>query len=124
MINLSKAEEQLMEYIWKFERAFLKDLIDCFPEPKPAAPTIATFLKRMIDKGFVDYKLYGNSREYFPLISKDDYLKNHFNGLVKNNFNDSALKLASFFTTAADLTEAELKELRKIVDQEIEKKKR
>lgn len=122
MINLSKAEEQLMEYIWKYEKAFLKDLIDCFPAPKPAAATVATFLKRMIDKGFVDYKIYGNSREYFPLISKADYLKHHFNGLIKNNFNDSALQLASFFTTAAGLTAAELKELRKIVDQEIEKK--
>lgn len=124
MVNLSKAEEQLMEYIWKYEKIFLKDLIDCFPEPRPAAPTVATFLKRMIDKGFVDYKLYGNSREYFPLISKTDYLKNHFNDLVKTNFNDSALELASFFTTAADLTAAELKMLRKLVDQEIKKKEK
>ncbi|MBX3240639.1 MAG: BlaI/MecI/CopY family transcriptional regulator [Chitinophagaceae bacterium] len=122
MTNLSKAEEQLMEYIWKHEKIFLKELIECFPVPKPAAATVATFLKRMINKGFVEYKVYGNSREYFPLISKADYLKHRFNGLIKNNFNDSALQLASFFTTAADLTTEELKKLRKIVDQEIQKK--
>ena len=111
-----------MEYIWEHKKIFLKDLMGCFPDPKPVAGTAATFIKRMIDKGFVDYKTYGNSREYFPLINKEDYLKNRFDGLVKNNFNDSALQLASFFTTAADLTVTELKELRKIVDQEIEKK--
>jgi BlaI family transcriptional regulator, penicillinase repressor len=122
MTNLSKAEEQIMEYIWEHKKIFLKDLIDCFPDPKPAAATVATFIKRMIDKGFVDYKTYGNSREYFSLVDKADYLKNHFDGLVKNNFNDSALQLASFFTTAANLTVSELKELRKIVDKEIEKK--
>jgi BlaI family transcriptional regulator, penicillinase repressor len=63
MNQLSKTEEQLMEYIWKLEKVFMKDLIDCYPEPKPATTTIATLLKRMQDKGFVGYVLYGNSRE-------------------------------------------------------------
>ena len=70
---LSKTEEQLMEYLWNQEKAFLKDLIDAFPDPKPAATTVATLLKRMTDKGFVGYKLYGNSREYHPMVKKSDY---------------------------------------------------
>ena len=120
---MSKTEEQLMEYIWKAGTAFLKDLIDAFPDPKPAATTVATLLKRMSDKGFVGYKLYGNSREYYPLVKKADYFANHFHGIIKNNFNDSVLQFASFFTTATNLSATQLEELRTIVDQEIEKKK-
>ena len=71
-MKLSKTEEQLMELIWKHERVFLKDLLDSFDDPKPAITTIATLLKRMQDKGFVGYKLYGNSREYYPLVEMLD----------------------------------------------------
>jgi BlaI family transcriptional regulator, penicillinase repressor len=69
-MKLSKTEERLMELIWRNEKVFLKDLIDSYPDPKPAPSTIATLLKRMQDKGFVGYKLYGNSRQYYPLVKQ------------------------------------------------------
>jgi BlaI family penicillinase repressor len=123
-MQLTKAEEQLMEYLWQLEKAFLKDLIEAFPDPKPATTTVVTLLKRMQDKGFVDHKLFGNSRQYFPLVKKADYFSKHVNGMIKNFFNDSALQFASFFTKSTKLTAKELEELRKIIDQEIEKKKK
>ena len=121
---LSKTEEQLMEYLWNQEKAFLKDLIDAFPDPKPAATTVATLLKRMTEKGFVGYKLYGNSREYHPMVKKSDYFSKQMKGMIKNSFNDSVLQFASFFTKTSNLSASELKELRKIIDNEIEKKKK
>ena len=121
---LSKTEEQLMEYLWNQEKAFLKDLIEAFPDPKPAATTVATLLKRMTDKGFVGYKLYGNSREYHPMVKKSDYFSKQMKGMIKNSFNDSVLQFASFFTKTSNLSATELKELRKIIDNEIEKKKK
>jgi predicted transcriptional regulator len=123
-MSLSKAEEQLMEIVWTMDKAFLKDLIEAFPEPKPATTTVATLLKRMSDKGYVGHKLYGNSREYYPLVSKSDYFSRHVDGMIKNNFNNSALQFASFFTRTANLSAAELEELKKIVDQEIKNKKK
>lgn len=123
-MQLSKAEEQLMKYLWKLEKAFMKDLLDAFPEPKPATTTVATLLKRMTDKGFVDYKLYGKSREYYPLVKKTDYFSKHVNGLIKNFFNDSASQFASFFTSETNLSTSELEELKKIVDQELLKKQK
>ncbi len=123
-MTLSKTEEQLMEYLWNQEKAFLKDLIDAFPDPKPAATTVATLLKRMTDKGFVGYKLYGNSREYHPMVKKSDYFSKQMKGMIKNSFNDSVLQFASFFTKTSNLSASELKELRKIIDNEIEKKKK
>jgi predicted transcriptional regulator len=123
-MNLSKTEEQVMEIIWQQGKAFLKDIIDAFPAPRPAATTVATLLKRMSDKGFVGHKLYGNSREYYPLVTKSDYFARHVKGMIKNNFNNSALQFASFFTKATNLTASELEELRKIVDEEIKNKKK
>ena len=123
-MQLSNTEEQLMEHLWKLEKAFMKDLLEAYPEPKPATTTIATLLKRMTDKKFIAYTLFGNSREYYPLVKKSDYFSKHVNGLIKNFFNDSASQFASFFTKATDLSEKELEELKKIIDVELQKKKK
>jgi predicted transcriptional regulator len=122
MQSLSKTEEDLMNYLWKLEKAFMKDLLDAYPEPKPATTTVATLLKRMTDKGFINYKLYGKSREYYPLVKKKDYFSKHVNGLIKNFFNDSASQFASFFTKETNLTKEELEDLKKLIDNEIKNK--
>ncbi len=121
-MQLSKTEEDLMNYLWKLEKAFMKDLLDAYPEPKPATTTVATLLKRMAGKGYVAYNLYGNSREYYPLVKKKDYFSKHVNGLIKNFFNDSASQFASFFTKETNLTKEELEDLRKLIDSEIKNK--
>ncbi|PRZ20372.1 MULTISPECIES: BlaI/MecI/CopY family transcriptional regulator [Flavobacterium] len=124
MQQLTNSEEQLMEHLWKLEKAFMKDLLEAYPEPKPKTTTVATLLKRMIDKQFIAYTEFGNSREYYPLVKKTAYFSKHVNGLIKNFFNDSASQFASFFTTETNLSEKELEELKKIVDSAIQKKKK
>ena len=118
-MKLSKSEEELMNHLWKLEKGFMKDLLDAYQDPKPATTTIATLLKRMADKGFINYKLFGKSREYYPLVKKKDYFSKHVNGLIKNFFNDSASQFASFFTKETNLTKEELENLKSIIDQEI-----
>jgi BlaI family penicillinase repressor len=120
---LTTAEEQIMKLLWRLERAFIRDLLNEFPDPKPASTTVLTLLKRMIDKGFVSYKLYGNSREYYPLIKKTDYFSDHINGLIKDFFNNSTAQFASFFTNETNMNQDELKELRDLVDKKISSKK-
>jgi predicted transcriptional regulator len=122
-MKLSKTEEELMNILWKLEKAFMKDLLAAYPEPKPANTTVATMLKRMTDKGFVGYKLYGKSREYHPLVEKTAYFSKHVNGLIKNFFNDSSAQFASFFTKETNLTQKQLKELRDIIDDQIKNEK-
>ncbi|NVK52360.1 MAG: BlaI/MecI/CopY family transcriptional regulator [Flavobacteriaceae bacterium] len=121
-MQLSKSEEQLMQFLWKRKKAFLKDLLEDFATPKPATTTVATLLKRMKDKGFIDYTLYGKSREYYPLVKKTDYFSKHVNGLIKHFFNDSATQFASFFTSETNMSKEELEELRALIDQQIKKK--
>jgi len=123
-MKLAKSEEILMEIIWKNEKIFMKEIIDSYPEPKPASTTIATLLKRMQNKGFVGYRQFGNSREYYPLVDKSNYFSKHVKGIIKNYFGNSNLQFASFFTTTSNLSKNELEELKIIIDGEIKKKKK
>lgn len=119
-MQLTNAEEQVMKFLWKLERAYMKNILDEFPEPKPATTTIATLLKRMTDKGFVGYNQHGSNREYYALVKKTDYFSRNFNLMIKDFFNNSASQFASFFTTETDLTLSELEELRSLIEKKIE----
>ncbi|MCM8569968.1 BlaI/MecI/CopY family transcriptional regulator [Gramella jeungdoensis] len=121
-MELSNAEEQLMQLLWKRETAFMKELVEAYPEPKPAITTVATLLKRMQDKGFVGYTQKGRSREYFPKVSKKTYFSRQMNGMIKSFFNDSASQFASFFTKETNLSDEELREIRRLIDERIKKK--
>lgn len=120
---LTNAEELVMNLLWKLEKAFIRDLMNEFPDPKPAQTTVFTLLKRMIDKDFVGFKQYGNSREYYPLVSKSEYFSDQISVMIKDFFNNSTAQFASFFANEADMTKEELEELREIVDKKIAIKK-
>ena len=120
-MKLTAAEEQLMDIIWERKEVFMKDIIDTYPDPKPATTTIATLLKRMQNKEFVGYRLMGNSRLYFPLVKKADYFSTHVKGLIRNFFGNSSMQFASFFTREANLSNAELEDLKKIIDEQLKK---
>ena len=118
--KLTDAEKDLMEIIWQKKAAFMKDIIEEYPEPKPATTTIATLLKRMQNKDLIGYKTYGNSREYFPKVSKEVYFKEEMTSMIDKFFNSSASQFASFFTSNTKMSQTELKELRDLIDQKIE----
>ena len=117
--KLTDAEKDLMEIIWQKKAAFMKDIIEEYPEPKPATTTIATLLKRMQNKDLIGYKTYGNSREYFPKVSKEVYFKEEMTSMIDKFFNSSASQFASFFTSNTKMSQTELKELRDLRDQKI-----
>lgn len=121
-MKLSKAEEQLIHILWDKDRAIMMELIDSYPDPKPAPTTVATLLKRMRDKGFVDYIQKGRAREYFALTKKKDYFTKQVNGLIKNFFDDSTSQFASYFTKQANLSKEQLQELRQLIDDELKNK--
>jgi len=121
-MQLSQSEEELMQFIWEQEKAFMKDLLEMYPDPKPAATTVATLLKRMTEKGFIGYDQMGRSRQYYPLVAKSDYFSKRVNGLIKKFFDNSASQFASFFTSETNLSKQDLEELKAIIEQEIQKK--
>jgi BlaI family transcriptional regulator, penicillinase repressor len=123
-MQLTKAEEQVMKYLWQLEKAYLKNIIDEFPDPKPATTTVATLLKRVIDKGFVDYHQHGSNREYFPKVKKTEYFSKQVNSIIKDYFNNSASQFASFFTSETDLNLSDLEEIKQLVEQKISNQKK
>lgn len=121
-MKLTPTEEELMNHLWRLKRAFMKDLLESYTDPKPATTTISTLLTRMQEKNFVGYNTTGKLREYYPLVTKDSYFSKHLNALIKNFFNDSPAQFASFFTKRTDLSTEELKELKSLIEDELTKK--
>jgi predicted transcriptional regulator len=122
-MQLTNAEEQIMKYLWKLEKAYLKDILNQFPDPKPATTTIATLIKRMIDKQFVGYNQHGSNREYYPLISKEKYTKGFMNGLIKNYFSNSYKNMVSFFSKEENLSTKEIEEIISILQEQLKSQK-
>jgi BlaI family penicillinase repressor len=111
MKSLTKAEEQVMQVLWKLRKGFLKDIVDATPEPKPHPNTIATLLKILVEKGFVEFDVQGRNNCYRPLIGKTEYGKSSANQLVKGYFEGSVAKLVSQFVTDKTLSLQELEDL-------------
>lgn len=97
MKELTKAEDQIMQVLWNLEKGFVKDIIDQLPEPKPAYNTVSTIVRILEKKGFVGYKAFGKTHEYFPLIGKEKYTRFYLNNMVKGYFDGSFQNLVSFF---------------------------
>jgi predicted transcriptional regulator len=123
MKELTRAEEQIMQILWKLGRALVKDILDDFPAPKPAYNTVSTFIRILEKKGVVSHKAYGNSHEYFALITKDEYKKKYFKSFLTRYFGDSFPDMVSFFAGDRDLSLQELEEIRQRLGEEIEKQK-
>lgn len=108
MKTLTKAEEQVMQAVWKIEKGFLKDIVETMPNPKPHSNTVATLLKILIDKKFITTTIFGRMNEYAPLISKQAYSKTTMNSLVKGYFGGSFSKAVSFLIEENKLSVEEL----------------
>lgn len=123
MRELTRAEEQVMQVLWKLKKGFVKDVLEHFDEPKPAYNTISTIIRILQDKGFVDHKAYGRTHEYFPLISKSDYSKTHLSNFVNDYFSNSFGKMVSFFARENSISVKEMEEIMKIMEGEVRKQK-
>ncbi len=123
MKQLTRAEEQIMQVLWKLEKAFVKDILEILPDPKPAYNTVSTIVRILEKKGFVGYKAYGKTHEYFPLIDKPEYTKKYMRNFVNNYFSNSYKQMVSFFAREENLSIAEMEEMQKLIGEEISKQK-
>ena len=123
MKQLTRAEERIMQILWKLEKAFVKDIIVHLPDPKPAYNTVSTIVRIMEKKGFVGYKAYGKTHEYFPLVGKSEYTQKFLHNFVKNYFSSSYKQMVSFFAREENLSISEMEEMRKLIEEEIVKQK-
>ena len=111
MKQLTKAEEDVMQVLWKLDQAFVKEIIEEFSEPKPAYNTVSTIIRILEKKGVVGHESFGKSHRYHPLITKEEYTKRFMNRFVKDYFSGSYSNMVSFFTNQKNLSVKELEAL-------------
>jgi len=108
---LTKAEEQVMQVLWKLEKGFLREIIDAMPAPKPHQNTVATLLKILVDKEFVSVTVLGRQHMYSPLVGKDEYSKRTMKQMVKGYFEGSFSNVVSFMVKENNISIEELEAL-------------
>ena len=118
MEELTKTEERIMQILWKLQKAFVKDIIDQLDEePKPPYNTISSIVRLLEKKGYVNYKAYGKTYEYFPAISKDEYTKTTFSKMLSGYFDSSPASLLSFMVKEEKLSEKDIEEIKKLINE-------
>lgn len=122
-MQLTKAEEQIMQLLWEMGEGLVKDIRDRFEEPKPARNTISTVVRILEKKEFVAHRTYGNVHVYYPLVSKQEYSRSQLFGLMKSYFNNSFPAMASFFAREEDLSLQELEKLMEETKRELQERK-
>ncbi len=115
--TLTKAEEEIMQQLWILGEAFVKEVLDELPEPKPAYNTVSTIIRILETKGFVGHESFGKSHRYYPLIDKEAYKDFATGKLISSYFDNSAKSMLSFFLEKEKLDIKEMDEILKIIEQ-------
>ncbi len=121
-LELTRGEEEIMQILWEIRKGFVKNILEKFPDPKPAYNTVSTIIRILEAKGFVDHIAYGKTHEYYPLVEKDEYRKQFFNSMLKSYFGGSFKQLASFFMKHEKMDVREVEEILRLMNHELGKK--
>lgn len=124
MKKLTQAEEEVMQILWEIRKGFVRDVIDRMPHPKPPYNTVSTVIRVLEKKKFISHTQYGNTYEYFPLVSKEAYAGVHFKGFLTDYFNNSFPKMAAFFARENNLSMKDLEEIMRMTEEELKKSKK
>jgi predicted transcriptional regulator len=123
-MQLTKAEEQIMQILWELGEGLVSDIRNSFTDPKPSRTTVSTFVRILEKKGYLGHNVNGKVHRYFPLISKSEYSKNQLFGLIENYFNNSFPAMLSFFAQQKELSLKEIEEILKDTKKELTKNKK
>jgi predicted transcriptional regulator len=123
MKELTKAESEIMYILWEKRHAFVQEIIDEMPAPKPAYNTVSTIVRILEQKGVVGHEAYGRSHRYFPLIDKKEYTRGFMKNVVSRHFENSVPQMVSFFTQQENLSVRELEEIKQLMEKKLREKK-
>jgi predicted transcriptional regulator len=116
MQKLTNKEEEIMQILWKLEKAFVKEVMTEITEDKPHYNTLSTIIRNLEEKGFVSHQSFGNTHQYFPIIKMEDYRKKYVNTAIENYFNNSYKNMVSFFAKEEKISAAELREILNMIE--------
>ncbi|MDR0566539.1 MAG: BlaI/MecI/CopY family transcriptional regulator [Prevotellaceae bacterium] len=123
MKELTRAESEIMRILWQKERAFVQDIIDEMPAPKPAYSTVSTIVRILEQKGVVGHQPYGRSHCYFPLVKKEQYTRGFLRKMMNRYFENSLPKMVSFFVQQESLSAGEIEEIRQLMEEKLREKR-
>lgn len=118
--ELTKGEKQIMQVLWSINQGFAHEIMEAFPEPKPAYNTMLTMIRILEKKGFVKHETFCKANRYMPIISKKEYSKVCLDNFVRDFFNNSYTGLVSAFVKRENLSMEELEEIKKTIDDAIQ----
>jgi len=116
---LTKSEEQVMQILWMLDKAFVKEIVQHFDEPKPAYNTVSTIIRILEKKEFVSYESFGKTHQYYPIVQKDEYKRSSLSKMIDGYFNNSYKSLVSFFSKEENLSIEEMEDIKKLMDDRI-----
>jgi BlaI family penicillinase repressor len=122
MQKLTNKEEEIMHILWKLKKAFVKEVMAEITEDQPHYNTLSTIVRNLEEKGFVSHNAFGNTHQYFPIVSIEDYRKRFMNTAIDNYFNSSYKNMVSFFAKEEKISAAELREILTMIENQEEKK--
>ncbi len=122
MVTLTKAEEKIMHILWDIEKGFVKDIREEYPDPKPPYNSVSTIVRVLVKKEIVGYNSYGNTHQYYPLITKEEYTKEFLGKFVNSYFEGSFKKLVHFFSSQQDIDTEDVNEIMKMLNDVKDKK--
>lgn len=114
--SLTNKEEEIMQALWKLEKAFVKEIVPLLPDPKPHYNTVSTTIRKMETKGFVGHEAFGSTHRYYPLVSKEDYRTKFVANTIQNYFENSYKNVVSFFAKEEKISAEDLKEIIDIIE--------
>lgn len=116
MEKLTNKEEEIMQILWQLEKAFVNDILEKMPEPKPHYNTLSTIVRLLEEKKFVAHKSYGKSHQYYPIVTLEEYRKTYVNDSIKKYFGNSISNMVNYFVKEEKLSAKELSELQEIIE--------
>jgi predicted transcriptional regulator len=114
-LTLTKSEEQIMQLLWEKRRAFVNELLEMIPNPKPAYNTVSTIIRILEQKGFVGHKKFGKTHQYFPLVSQSEYVSNSLTRLSSTYFQNSYANIVNFFAEEGKLRRKDIAEIEQLL---------
>ena len=111
MKKLTNKEKEIMDLYWQHGPMFVKELLEFYGEPRPHFNTLSTMVRILEKEGFLDHKQFGNTYQYYPLVTETEYGRSSIAGVIKNYFNNSYLSAVSSFVKEEKISVEELKEL-------------
>jgi BlaI family transcriptional regulator, penicillinase repressor len=116
MQKLTNKEEEIMQILWKLKKAFVKEVLAEITEEQPHYNTLSTIIRNLEEKGFVSHNAFGNTHQYYPIVTLEDYRKRFMNTAIDNYFNSSYKNMVSFFAKEEKISAEELREILAMIE--------